>query len=241
MMRALEYGVRLGFEVDGSTVDAIDRCRDMIREASPARLTYELVEGLRSGHAAGICQSWRGAGLFERAFPSLVARDGTTGTILRAVDRGVSAGISYPDASMIGGFFLADCYRVIEQSTDEKGRLRNVELLSGLRELLEPSAAALHLANHTFHLVHQGLFTLSKMRRPPERGRQVLKLVRQEYFPVTWDLFTFALESGLVSPEVHASWARAVDRVRRGELDDAPSGRRRRRPRRRRSSGGRRR
>ena len=46
----------------------------------------------------------------------------------------------------------------------------------------------MHLSNHTVHLIHHSLFTLSKLRRPPERGRQVVKLSRQEFFPVAWEL-----------------------------------------------------
>ncbi len=42
---------------------------------------------------------------------------------------------------------------------------------------------------HRFTSLLQGLFTLTKMHRAPERGRQVLKVARQEYFGVAWGLF----------------------------------------------------
>jgi hypothetical protein len=101
--------------------------------------------------------------------------------------------------------------------TENGQRLDNVELLARIRQLLEPAAATMHLSNHTVHLLNHGLFSLSKMRRLPERGRQVLKLVRQEYFPVVWDLLTLAADAGLVSQDVVSGWARAVARVRRGQ------------------------
>ena len=78
----------------------------------------------------------------------------------------------------------------------------------------------MHLSNQTIHLIHQGLFTLTKMRRAPERGRQVLKLVRQDYFPVAWDLFGFAVALGSISPEAHQGWSRALRKVAKGKTPD---------------------
>ena len=49
MMRALEYSVRLGFEIDSRTSEAIIAQRDLIAEASAPRLTYELLESLAIG------------------------------------------------------------------------------------------------------------------------------------------------------------------------------------------------
>ena len=93
----------------------------------------------------------------------------------------------------------------------------------------------------TIHLIHQGLFTLTKMRRAPERGRQVLKLVRQDYFPVAWDLHGFAAALGLVSHEAHRGWLKALGRVGKENQPEKPTDasehqpqRPRRRPRRRR-------
>jgi hypothetical protein len=101
----------------------------------------------------------------------------------------------------------------------------------------------MHLTNQTVHLLHQGLFTLTKLRKPPERGRQVLKLARQDYFQVAWELFELAAAAGLADAGAHVGWKRALGRVRQGRPaeeivgDSSPGGatrRRRRRPRRRR-------
>jgi poly(A) polymerase len=239
MMRALEYSVRLGFEVDEASRVSIESCRHLILEASPARLSYELLEGLRSGSGAGICSAWQRSGILQLAFPELDLDAVTASKVLPVVDRGIGRAISYPDASLIGALFLARYYDLLRSIAGDSQRLDNTELLGRLRDMVEPAAAAMHLSNHTVHLLHQGLFTLSKMRRPPERGRQVLKLVRQDYFPVAWDLYSFAVEAGFLPRDVHTSWQRALARVRSGKLDDAavdggraPAGtRRRRRPR----------
>ena len=81
--------------------------------------------------------------------------------------------------------------------------------------MLEPAATGLRLSNHTFHLLSQGLFTLTKMHRAPERGRQVLKLARQEYFRVALGLFGLAGKAGLVPAEATQGWSAAVARLQK--------------------------
>jgi len=60
------------------------------------------------------------------------------------------------------------------------------------------------------------------MRRPPDRGRQVLKLARQEYFKVAWELYDFAVALGYISPEAHQAWKRALRKVGTKDRTDAP-------------------
>jgi poly(A) polymerase len=242
MMRALEYAARLGFEIDPRTAEAIDRQQALISEASTPRLTYELLECLRSGKATAIHRAWRKAGVFSRAYQDLPIDTDESVRVLEMVDAGVAAGRKFSDASLIGGFFLPRFLVLAEEETDEKGRVNNVRLLERLRETLDPAAASMHLSNQTVHLIHQGLFAVTKMRQPPERGRQVLKLARQGYFPVAWEFFVFAAALGYITPEAHQGWKRALRKVGKQEHIDQPKDsaqerprpRTRRRPRRRR-------
>ena len=240
MRRALEYSVRLGFEVDPPTVEAIKRQQGLITVASSSRLTYELLECLRSGQAAGIHAAWRRAGLFPRAFPDLPLDTDESVRVLTMVDERTAAGREFSDASLIGAFFLPRFLGLAEEETDANGRVNNPQLLARLREILDPAAASMHLSNLTIHQLHQGLFTLTKMKRSPERARQVLKLARQDYFQVAWDLHGFAEALGFISPEAHRGWARALSRLESNEPVVPDRGRkprrRRSRPRRRRRS-----
>jgi poly(A) polymerase len=220
MMRALEYSVRLGFELDPLTIEAIDRQQSLISEASSPRLTYELLECLRSGKAAEIHAAWRRAGVFSVAFPDLPLDTDESVRVLAMVDAGVIEGRQYSDPTLLGGFFLPRFLGLAAEETDGNGRINNARLLDRLRDVLAPAAASMHLSNQTIHLIHQGLFAITKMRRAPERGRQVLKLVRQEYFPVAWDLYGFAVGLGSISPEAHQGWSRAVRKVGKGRASD---------------------
>jgi poly(A) polymerase len=238
MMRALEYSVRLGFEIDWRTNEAIMAQRDLIAEASAPRLTYELLESLRSGHAAGIHEAWRRSGVFTRAFPDLPIDTDESMRILEMVDREINSNREISDPSLIGSYFLGRFLAIAEEETSDTGRVDNPQVLGRLRESLDPASTSMHLSNQTLHLLHQGLFALTKMRRPPDRGRQVLKLARQEYFMVAWELFGFAAALGYISPEAYQGWKRALRKVGTNDRSGAPrrsaTERPRRRPRRRR-------
>ena len=236
MMRALEYAARLGFEIDPRTTEAIYRQQALISEASTPRLTYELLECLRSGRATAIHKAWWKAGVFTRAYQDLPLDTDESVRVLEMVDAGVAAGRKFSDPSLIGGFFLPRFLVLADEETDEKGRVNNVRLLDRLRETLDPAAASMRLSNQTVHLIHQGLFAVTKMRHAPERGRQVLKLARQGYFPVAWEFFVFAAALGYITPEAHQGWKRALRKVGKQELTDQPRDTAQERPRPRRRS-----
>jgi poly(A) polymerase len=239
MLRALEYGARLGFEIEERTRDAIRECRDEITGASPARLSYELFETLRSGDSAAIVSAWRRGGLFDLAFPGLGGRSENDVRVLAETDRAIARGENLPDATLIGAFFLHSFYREFDDLAGGPGKLDNVEMLRRIMTMLEPAGTGLRLANHTFHLLAQGLFTLTKMNRAPERGRQVLKLARQEYFEVAFGLHKLAGAVGLAPAEAVRGWSNGLARLKSDNEpgpDEARPRRsaRRRRPRRRR-------
>jgi poly(A) polymerase len=242
MMRALEYGARLGFKIDDRTVESITRQQDLIAGASSPRLTYELLESLRSGKAARIHEAWRRAGVFTRAFPDLPIDTDESIQVLELVDAAISDGRELSDPSLLGSYFLPRFLTIAEDETSETGRVDNAQLLARLRESLEAAGASMHLSNQTLHLMHQGLFALTKMRRPPDRGRQILKLARQDYFQVAWDLYGIAAALGYISAEAYQGWGRALKKAGmrhrteepREVAAEGPPSRPRRRPRRRR-------
>ncbi|RLE23337.1 MAG: CCA tRNA nucleotidyltransferase [Acidobacteria bacterium] len=242
MMRALEYAVRLGFELEPETDAAIHSCHALIAEAVPARLTYELMEGLRSGYAAGIWEKWDQYGLLGEAFKELDLDRDRILPMLQCVDARVRGGARVADATTIAALFLPGFSELLDEMTSNGQRLANAEFLDRLRAMLEPATTHMMVSNQTFHQMYHGLFALTKMRRPPERGRQVLKLTRHESFAVAWDLFEIGIEVGLLSGDAQDAWRRAVDQVWKTPGGEVPeividpvkrTRRRRRRPRRR--------
>lgn len=242
MMRALEYRVRLDFRLDEEVEEALHHSHDRIREAAPARLTYELMEALRSGHAAEIWKHWRDYGLLDSAFPEIVAdEEEDTTRVLGAIDRAIGRGWKVSDATVLATLFLPGFLRLLEEMAPGGSRLDNAEFLRRLKAGIQPSMDRMMVSNHNAHLIYQGLFALTKMRRAPSSGRQILKMIRQDSFGTTWDLYRIAAAEKLFDDSVRSSWEQAIRRARDGS-DPLPGkkssagSRRRRRPRRR--SGG---
>jgi len=243
MMRALEYAVRLGFELDPATEDAIGRCRELIREAAPARLTYEIGEALRSGTSAGVLRAFDGAGLLGLLLPEAAAAGDRLWPVLERLDAQVAERGPAPEPVLLGATFLPRALEILEPLMADGRRVDNPALLSGLAALLDPAGARMHLPKGIVHQIHHGLFTLSKLGRPPSSGRQVLRLVRQDSFPVAWALFDLWVHAADGPRPAWEAWSRAVQRVREEGpqadpdrlVEGATRGRkRRRRPRRRR-------
>jgi len=236
MIRALEYRVRLGFEMEAETEAAIGRNRSLILEAAPARLAYELLEALKSGHSRGICSEWRRFGILDLVFPEAAAAGRALEPVLEALDARVADGSAPADAVLLGVSFLPQFVSILSSVRRDGDRIDNPALLVALDEILAAPSLRLHISNRNHHLLKQGLFTVSKMLKAPERGRQVTRLVRQEYFTVAWQLYTLAVEAGLLPPEPHAAWRKAIRKLEAGEALPEPEKRRprRRRPRRRR-------
>jgi poly(A) polymerase len=245
MMRALEYAVRLGFDLEPETRDGIAASRDHLLEVSPARLTYEFLEAARSGSAESIWAGWRCHGVVDVAYPEIGGCDGHD-RVLGTIDQLIGDGFRLPDASILGGLFVPRAAALLDELTRDGQRLHNPTYMEALKDLLAPTALRMAFSNHTNHQVFHGLFTLSKFRHPPERGRQVVKMVRHPDFPVAWDLARLAGRMGCLPEEVVTAWTKAVDQVRRTPKGQEPSlgleegqrprRRRRRRPRRRRRS-----
>ncbi|MCD4750565.1 MAG: hypothetical protein K8R59_14440 [Thermoanaerobaculales bacterium] len=195
-----------------------------ISEAAPARLTYELMEVFRSGHAAGIWAKWREFGLMSEAFPELIESPDLVPRILERIDRRIAGGGRLGDATILASLFLPRFSRLLEEMTGGgQGRLNNVEFMDRLKVILEPASTRMLVSNHTMHLMFHGLFILTKMRRAPERGRQVIKLSRHESFSVAWDLLGLGVSVGLFSEAGRKAWEAALDQVRRSPDSEAPT------------------
>ncbi len=242
MMRALEYAVRLGFDLDPEAAAAIARNRDELREAAPARLTYEVGEALRSQHAAGIFRELDRNGLLEMLLPEAAEAGQRLLPVLERLDVQVQDRGPAPEPVLLGATFLPGALNILIPMLAEGRKVDNPVLIAELTSLLDPAGARMHLPKGVVHLMHHGLFALSKLSRPPSSGRQVLRLVRQDYFPVAWALFDLWVHAADGPRSSWKAWSRAVQQVReKGEKADLGSGtgregraRPKRRPRRRR-------
>ncbi len=222
MMRALEYAVRLGFELDPATREAIREHRERIREAAPARLTYELGEALRSGQSEGIFRALAEFGLLELIHPEAAAAGAALWPILERLDRRVRGGERFEEVVLLGATLLPAMLGRIRPHLESGRRIVGEAVLSDLAAVLEPAAARMHLPNRFVHLLRHGGYTLTRLARPPASGRQVLRLMRREYFPVAWTLFELWVHAADGPRDAWKAWAHAVEQVRRHGFGTEP-------------------
>ena len=79
MMRAVEFASRLGFAITPDAYEAILRHRKEIVKSAPPRVTEELAQSLRGGHALPTLLLLREVGLLDVLLPELAA-------VLRQID-----------------------------------------------------------------------------------------------------------------------------------------------------------
>src|SRR5436305_6360919 len=113
MLRACEFAGRLGFGIEGRTQEAIHRHRKELDKASPARVTEEIAQLLRCGHAGAAMQRVLELGLLEVMLPEAYAMlaagqrgMGDFGQILPVIDRMVAQSRDLPDTGLLAALLL---------------------------------------------------------------------------------------------------------------------------------------
>ena len=118
MMRAVEFASRLGFAITPDSYEAILECRKEIVKSAPPRVTEELLQSLKGGHALPTFLLLREVGLLDVLLPELahvlreIDPDHPHGTghlfwaLLDVLDAERRRGRSFDDAVLFALFFL---------------------------------------------------------------------------------------------------------------------------------------
>jgi poly(A) polymerase len=248
MMRAVEYGARLGFDLELSVAEAIASMHAEIRRAAPARIAYELVESLKGGQALPIFKGLEDCTLLEHSVPEAhsaasAGGDALLWRLLSVADEQVRRGDRLSEETLLGILFLPAVLDALTR--DEKQRPAPGEVERAVRERLDAAALRLALSNHRSHLLRGSYLLISRFLSPPRSAKFVLRTVRHEAFPVAWQLAGLLGASAERYRSLLGPWEQAATRVRAGLAPEvAPpraEGERRGRRRRRRRGGARRR
>ena len=113
MLRACEFAGRLGFGIEAATQEAIHRHRRDLERASPARLTEEIAQLLRCGHAGAAMQWMLELGMMEVLLPEAYAMVsaaerglGDFGQIPPSIDALVGEERQLSDTVLVGALLL---------------------------------------------------------------------------------------------------------------------------------------
>jgi poly(A) polymerase len=236
MMRAVEFAARLGFDIEAATYDALLRHRNEILKASAPRVSEEILELLRRGWSKEAIRRMVESGLLEPLLPEVYGAINADKApyfwkMLEVLDRTVQAGRKISDAVLLSVLMLPWVVSELESEEQRRdSRMRIGEVLTFIRDLVQPLCARMALAAGTRHQIEQALETLWRLLEPPTDRRAQFRAVHREPFHDALALLElFALSSGKYVEQYRQWHAFALKAKREGEVAHAPVKRRRRR------------
>ncbi len=240
MLRACEFAGRLGFGIDQQTQEAIQRHRKELEKASPARVTEEIAQLLRCGHAGAAMQWMLELGLLEVLLPEADAMltagrrgMGDFGQILPVIDRMVAAERALPDSALLAALLLP---KVMLRRDDLEAALKRPmsrsEIEVMIQEEISPFFARFTVSNLKTLQINQALIGFQRLCEPGWAFHERVKLSRKPWFEDALLLFEILVEATGEGGEALAEWLAAARR--RPPLKAPPGAEARSRPRRRR-------
>jgi len=249
MVRACEFAARLGFAIEQGTQEAIERQRNELRRASPARLTEELLQLLRCGHSGAALQWMLDLGLLEVMLPetyAMVAAGkrgiGDFGRILPVLDEMVAKGRELPEIGLLAALLLPGVLLRRYDAEAAAGKPISRHALRLLaEEIVAPFFARFVLSNLKAQQVLQAILDFNRMCEPGWKPVERVRFELRPSFGHALFLFEVLTEATGEGQEALAEW-QALAR-RRPQRPPAPTAARRPagrpRPRRRRRRGAR--
>ncbi|HVT57512.1 MAG TPA: polynucleotide adenylyltransferase PcnB [Thermoanaerobaculia bacterium] len=247
MLRACEFAGRLGFGIERETQEAIHRHRRDLDKASPARMTEEIAQLLRCGHAGAAMQWMLELGLLEVMLPEAYAMLragerglGNFGQMLPAIDRMVSEGRELPDSALLAALLLPTVMlrRYDIEAIDQRPMTRQaIEAL--VQEEAAPFLARFTVSNLKSQQVQQALAGFQRLCEPGWSLPERVRFARKPSFDDALLLFELLVDATGEGAEALAAWQAAARHRALPKGQSAVALRTRvRRRRRRRGSGG---
>jgi poly(A) polymerase len=226
MMRAVEFASRLGFALTPDVYEAIlDHRKEIAKSAAP-RVTEELAQSLKGGHALPTFLLMREVGLLDVLLPELTRvlreidpdhREGTGHlfwALLEALDAEQRRGRSFDDAVLFSLFFLPIVrarVRALSPGSDPDPVL----LENLLEEIVNPIALRMSLPNAVAHRIKQAIAMVGRLSHRPDNRIATRRLVFREAFPAALALFELRAMATGRGAELVGEWAALLARVQR--------------------------
>ncbi len=240
MTRACELAGRLGFSIEAATQRGIWTQRGELAKASTARLTEEVLQLLRCGHAGRALQWMLDLGLLDDLLPEVFAMVdaderglGEFGAILPILDRMVARGRELSEIGLLSILLLPTV--LLRRLDEEKRRGSPVDrqtLRSLAEESIAPFFARFTLSKLKAEQVVQTLMAFVRLGETGWEPAERMRFARKPWFDDALLLFEVLAEATGEAGEELAAWQRVVER--RPERPARERRRPRRRPRRRR-------
>jgi poly(A) polymerase len=261
ILRAIRFAAGLGFRIEPSTLDALERTRNLIPKAAAPRILEEINRFCRAGGARASFDMLRELGVFGVILPEFAEgyREDPGAwkflvDLLDAMDRRTSRGEEVRTAEILAALLLPlVASRIGWKEDGSVKRKPQTDIRELADEMLRPMALRLRMARRDQEQCRQILMTLHRMV-PATRLRRATKesILRRPVTPsCLWILEAMARRSGGAFDSALETWQTALKESppapprperRRDGRDDAKTGegaprrRKRRRPTRRKPS-----
>ncbi|HYI84391.1 MAG TPA: polynucleotide adenylyltransferase PcnB [Acetobacteraceae bacterium] len=217
MLRACEFAGRLGFGIEQRTQEAIHDFRKELAKASPARVTEEIAQLLRCGHAGAAMQWMLELGLLEiilpEAYSMLSARSrglGEFSQILPVIDALVGEGRELPDTALLAAILLPMVLLRrddIEAQTGKPMARAAIEVM--IQEEIEPFLRRFTLSNLKAQQIFLALAGFQRLCEPGWRFNDRVRFARKSFFASALLLFEMLVQATGQGAEALAQWQAA--------------------------------
>jgi poly(A) polymerase len=229
MLRAARFEAKLGFELEPSTAEPLDRLKDLLAHVPPARLFDETLKLFLSGHGARSLEVLRRHGLFAALLP------GTDDYLSKhpggLVEQLLLQGLKNTDDRALAGKPVTPTYlfalllygpiaREIEATPPERWHELHT-ILNACDRAIRDAQRCMSIPKR-FSLGLREMFALQPRLEHP-RGRRALRSLEHPRFRAAYDMLQLRAQFGLASRETVDWWTRIqqVNDEERARMADA--------------------
>jgi poly(A) polymerase len=228
MLRAVEFASRLGFAITPDAYEAILNHRREIAKSAPPRVTEELAQMLRGGHALPTFLLLREVGILDVLLPELaqVLREidpehphgagHLFWALLDVLDAERRRGRMYEDALLFALLALPVVRASLRQRVPD-GEPSPGILTAVLEEVVTPMAIRMAWPHATSHQIKQALTLVGRLSHRPDNRIPTRRLVFRDAFPTALALFELRAMATGRAEDLVREWRTLYDRMRRAK------------------------
>jgi poly(A) polymerase len=228
MLRAVEFASRLGFAITPDAYEAILDHRKEIAKSAPPRVTEELAQMLRGGHALPTFLLLREVGLLDVLLPELatvlreIDPEHPHGTghlfwaLLDVLDAERRRGRTYEDAVLFALLVLPIARAALRERSPD-GEPSPAVLATVLEDLVTPLAIRMSWPHAVTHRIKQALALVGRLSYRPDNKIPTRRLVFREAFPAALTLFELRAMATGRGEDLVREWRALFERMQRAK------------------------
>jgi poly(A) polymerase len=244
MLRGIRFAAKLGFDIDGPVIRAIDHHAHLLPNVPAARLFDEFLKLFQAGNAERTFDLLRDHGLFREMFPATdeeLTKDADfmrfTRAALQNTDRRVRQGKSVTPMFLLAVFLWLPIKKHAEKRRAEEKMSESQSLALAAYEIVAQQQRRISIPKR-FTVPMREMLALQP-RFESKRGKRAMKLLDHRRFRAAYDFMLLLAEVGQGSMETAQFWTdvqtqSADQRAESFQIGQPGTGAKKRRPRRRR-------